>query len=63
LGSQAKAQCAFEEVVQYQSLAKHRLCQAQRSLRIKRFFVSVLLKIGIIILQNERSVNKKYGVK
>ena len=53
-GSQAKAQHAFEEVVQYQSWAKHRLCPAQQTMRIKRLFSSVLLKIGITIIEITR---------
>ena len=40
--------CAFVFAVQYRSWAKHRLCPAQLSLRIKRWFSSVLQKIGII---------------
>ena len=38
-GSQAKALCAFEEAVQYQSRAKQLLCAAQHSLHIKRLII------------------------
>jgi hypothetical protein len=58
LGSQVKAQRAFEEAVQYQSWAKHRLCPAQHMLRIKRLFSSVLLKIGIIAPQARRCLHE-----